>query len=173
MRRNSAMKLSEGYSRHPMVQYVRSLDGDFYLAREAADQLGVSLSVLRGYGARLSAEGYGPSHRAMYGSIPLALYSAERLEKIRTRIAADRKRSRPGAPVLWTPTERRDRRLALENCRAARRRIAAHIAAGEEKKAARLQKEHDRKYARLMAERDKRAKETASKKKTRGKRAAK
>ena len=118
------MKLTPGYARHPLVQYVRPLDGDFFLAKEAAVELGCSPSVLWGLAKREGDQGYGPSHPASYGGVALGLYSAERVERIRARLTEIAKTSHSGAPSLWSPAERRERRLALERCRADRRRIS-------------------------------------------------
>ena len=167
------MKLTPGYARHPLVQYVRPLDGDFFLAKEAAEELGCSPSVLYNLAQREGAAGYGPSHRASYGDVSLGLYSADRVEKIRTRLAEMGNHSRSGAPLLWSPAERRERRLALERCRADRRRIGEYRARGDDANADRLQALHDKKHARLIEAGTKRRKEITAQRKARRKSAKK
>jgi hypothetical protein len=119
-----------------VVEFVRGLDGDFFLCREVAEALGVSTARLR----RLSLDNpdaFAPSNSTRFGKMLVRLYAIADVERLhqhleaRSITAASGSPRRPGRPRLWTDAERRNRRARY--CAAAyRSRRARELAdAGE------------------------------------------
>lgn len=139
--------LGSRYGDHPMVKYVRSLPGEFYLTREVADMLDVSEDQLV-HLRRHAHPPLGPTHRAQYGGVTLYLYSAQRAAEIAERVKTTRG---AGRPSLWTKTESTRRRRDRIRARNYRVRAAKYTEQGQLEQAARMQQMNDD----LLAELDK------------------
>lgn len=99
----------------PATRFVRSLPGDFFLLREAADAIGVSQFVLRKFIAD-GTEGCTPSKYAMFGKVKIYLYTRDDIETIRQHLSArhrvfkhDGQARRVGRPPQYTKEERANR----------------------------------------------------------------
>lgn len=130
------------YGGHPMVQFVRSLEGEFYLAREVAEQLGCSRTMLA-YLCNRSDPPLGPTHRAQYGSVVLNLYTPERVAELaeyyKQVAKVDKGNHRRGPTPMWTQTEARRRIREQNRVVNYRVRAAACREQGREKEAIRLE----------------------------------
>lgn len=96
----------------PATRFVRSLPGDYFLLREAAQYLGVSQFILRKYIADDVPE-CTPSKFAMFGKVKIYLYTREDIESIQKHIAKratiyehDGQARRVGRPPTYTKSER-------------------------------------------------------------------
>lgn len=110
------------YSQHPLVQHVRSMDRELYLAREAALSLGCSVATLGSIAKKHPYEGLGPSYNSTYGQWAMRLYTPEQIEKIRkfrtdrfTRFGKRAKRN--GRTRLWSADEGQARARAYDRIR--------------------------------------------------------
>ena len=65
----------------PSTRFVRALDGDFYMLREAAEMLGVSTQTLRKtvHDEKINA----PSFWVMFGKLKIYLYTRDDIEEVR------------------------------------------------------------------------------------------
>lgn len=137
------MPAKPGYANHPLVQFVRSLEGEFYLAREVAEQLEVSKSMLA-LVRQNSPHPMGATHKAQYGSIVLHLYTPQRIAEIaeymRTSAGHDLGNRKRGPVAMWTKTEQQRRRRNFDRARQYRKRAEGYRAAGSEKQAARMER---------------------------------
>lgn len=144
------------YANHPMVRYVRSLPGEYYLAREAAQRLGCSQSTIAYLGSQHPELQLGPTHKAQYGSVVLHLYTPERIEQIRAYLQRTRsdgnRRIRSGRPRVWTASEVNARRRAFHRVRKYRRRAALAREQGQDDRAAGLQRQAEALQAQLDAQ---------------------
>jgi hypothetical protein len=148
------MTASKHYADHPIVRYVRSLRGDYFLAREVADQLGCSVSTISYLAKTHADQGLGPSHQVRYGSTLLRLYTPERVERIREYIVGMRarqegnRRRRPGRTRLWNAREAHQRARAFDRARYYRNEARRAGIRGEAERAAELERKgrelHDR-----------------------------
>lgn len=126
------------YGSHPLVRYVRSLEGEYYLIREVAEMLGCSmrrLEWLRGH----TDPPLGATHRAQYGGTVVHLYTPERIEAISEYLkqaAAKATQKHHGSLSLWTTTERHQRERDLGRAYRYRARAAAYTAKGKTEEAA-------------------------------------
>jgi hypothetical protein len=148
------------YAMHPMVQYVRSLPEDLYLAREVAEMIGCSKAMLL-YISRHSDTPMGPTHQARYGATVLHLYTPQRIEQIseylkREVTKADKGYRQKGPLQMWTHTERVQRRRDQDRVRSYRKRAARYREEGDEKRAARMDRMDAALTARLEAAKEKR-----------------
>jgi hypothetical protein len=148
------------YARHPIVQYVRSLPEELYLAREVAEQVGCTKAMLL-YISRHSDAPMGPTHQARYGATVLHLYTPERIDQIREYFRrevtkADKGYRQKGPVQMWTHTERVERRRQLDRARAYRRRAVRYREQGDEEKAARMDRESAAVTAQMEAAKAKR-----------------
>jgi hypothetical protein len=152
-------KAGPRYANHPLVQFVRALDGEFYLTREVADQVDCSVAMLD-YLRRRSTDPLGPTHQARYGGIELHLYTPERIAEIAKYIAENsrhaRGQGRHGPTILWTRTEQLARSRNMDRARNYRVRGARYAAEGKTKEAARMAKMNTTLRAKLDKERAKR-----------------
>jgi len=96
----------------PATRFVRSLPGDYFLLREAAQHLGVSQFTLRKYIADDVPE-CTPSKFAMFGKVKIYLYTREDIASIRKHIESrntvyehDGQARRVGRPPTYTKSER-------------------------------------------------------------------
>jgi hypothetical protein len=118
----------------PATRFVRSLDGEYYMLREAAAKLGVSDRTLRNLlqgkvGGDPNA--FGPSYKVNFGKITIYLYTKEDIEKIRKHLEERRQVlpneggvRPPGRPVKWTDEQRRERQRLYSAQHYYRRRLA-------------------------------------------------
>jgi hypothetical protein len=152
-------KPSTRYANHPLVKFVRDLDGDYYLTREVAEQLDCSESMLI-YLRRRSEKPLGPTHQASYGGIGIHLYTPERIAEIAQYLAENSGRAlgykRRGPALLWTKAEQLERDRDKMRARNYRVRGAAYAAQGEDEKAARMEKMNTELQDRLARDKAKR-----------------
>lgn len=111
----------------PVSAFVRSLDGEYYLVREAAEAMGVSQHYLR-RSIKQEVEGMLPSHGVMIGKMKVYLYTMDDIHRMRKLIAERKKVSdfetikdseggRGGRPTVYTKEERVERaRLYSRAC---------------------------------------------------------
>lgn len=110
----------------PVTAFVRGLDGDFYMVREAAEALGIKRHVLqRAIGN--GTEGMVPSHAVMIGKMKVYLYTLEDVQRMK-QIMEERKtiktfddvssvKGKGGRPSQYNEEERRQRaRLYSRAC---------------------------------------------------------
>jgi hypothetical protein len=101
----------------PSTRFVRSLDGEYFMLREAAEMLGVSHRTLRIYLADPETKDeLGPSFCAYFGKVKIYLYTREDIEKIRKYLTSRKtvfrtnETPRPtGRPPKWTSKQRKER----------------------------------------------------------------
>jgi hypothetical protein len=149
-------KPASRYANHPMIKYVRSLPGEFYLAREVAQMVGCSPRMLA-YINKHSPTPMGATHQAQYGGTALHLYTPERVEEIREYLRArvtkaDQGYRQKGPAVMWTHTEAAQRRRERDRARHYRRKAAQYRATDREKDALRMDRTADAITARLDKE---------------------
>jgi hypothetical protein len=96
----------------PATRFVRSLPGEYFLLREAAQHLGVSQFTLRKFIADDVPE-CTPSKFAMFGKVKIYLYTREDIESIKKHIESravvfehDGQARRVGRPPTYTKAER-------------------------------------------------------------------
>lgn len=99
----------------PATAFVRSLDGTYYMVREAADLLGVNHRLLRKFMDGDDAD-LKPSFLGYLGKVKIYLYTADDIDKIREYLE-QRKTVYPnlaeaphvGRPAKYTKAERKER----------------------------------------------------------------
>lgn len=127
------------------------------LQREAAQTLGITRSALAALAQRHPDAGIGPSHQARYGAVMLALYTPERVRRVRTFLAERDKGSRPlGIPVMWSPAEMAERRRAYDRARKTIRNAAGHRERDDGETADAMEAAGRAELERLAAERERR-----------------
>lgn len=111
----------------PVSAFVRSLDGEYYLVREAAEALGVSQHYLR-RSIKQEVEGMLPSHGVMIGKMKVYLYTMDDIHRMQVLIKEkkavsdfsvikDQEGGRGGRPAVYTKEERLTRsRLYSRAC---------------------------------------------------------
>lgn len=98
----------------PATSFVRQLEGDWYMLREAAELVGVSQFTLRKLIFN-EAEGLVPSHYTMFGRNKIYLYTKDDIDRIRAHFEARQQvfvndgSRRTGRPPVYTSDERRER----------------------------------------------------------------
>ncbi len=103
----------------PATTFVRSLGGDYFMLREAAEMVGASSATLRRFihetdpiYAKLV-----PSKQASFGKVKVYLYTREDIERLQEYFSKQREvtdfdgpAARPsGRPRKYTPEERKER----------------------------------------------------------------
>lgn len=127
--------MTETYT-NPATRFVRSLDGEYLMLKEASEALGLSSSTLRKY-IQERIEGLQPSKVVMFGKVPIYLYTKEDIESMRD-VVADRRQVKTydsaGRPVKYTK-EQKARRTKLFSRRTywRRQREKAHFMEDMEK----------------------------------------
>lgn len=121
----------------PSTRFVRSLDGDYFMLREAAEVLGVSQRKLRDF-IKSNPEGLGPSFATMFGKIKIYLYTKEDIDAIRKHLKSQRRVFRntntphtTGRPAKWSDSERKVRQRLYSQSHYYRMRIKELEAAGD------------------------------------------
>lgn len=122
----------------PSTRFVRSLDGEYFMVREAAEYLGVSSVTLRS-AMKDDTEKWGPSFCAWFGKVKIYLYTKADLERIGKNLA-DRKRvyrnseeySATGRPKKWSDEETKSRQRLYSQHHYYRRRAAKMTEEGRE-----------------------------------------
>jgi len=99
----------------PATRFVRSLPGDYFLLREAAEAVGTSQFILR----KMIQDGpsdCAPSKYAQFGKTKIYLYTREDIEAIRKHIEVmhsvhdhNGPARKPGRPAKFSKTQRRER----------------------------------------------------------------
>lgn len=132
------------YANHPLVKFVRGLEGEYYLASEVADILGCAPSMLD-FLRRRAKTPLGATHKAQYGAIVVHLYTPERVAEIsdylrsmRAQEAALGNKGGRGPVRLWNATEYQHRIRESTRARNYRVRAAGYRARGLEADAARM-----------------------------------
>lgn len=105
----------------PATRFVRSLPGNYFLLREAAEAVGVSQFTLRKFISE-DIEGLVPSKYAMMGKVKIYLYTREDIENIRLHLKErevvfnhDGKAKRTGRPATYTKEQRAKRSRMYSN----------------------------------------------------------
>ena len=101
----------------PATRFVRSLPGDYFMLREAAELAGVSAYTLRKYIAQ-NTEGLTPSKYVNYGAMKIYLYTREDIERLSAHVEERRQvydhdgvqpKRQGGRPARYTKEERAQR----------------------------------------------------------------
>lgn len=103
----------------PATKFVRSLDGTYYMLREAAEMLGISGHTLRKFNENEEAD-LKASFVAYFGKVKIFLYTEDDIEKIREYLDARRQvyptsstllEGKPvlGRPARYTKEQRQNR----------------------------------------------------------------
>lgn len=99
--------MTETY-KDPATRFVRSLDGEYFMLREAASALELSPSTLRKY-IQDQIEGLQPSKSVMFGRVRIYLYTKDDIERMRD-VVAERRQVKTydsaGRPVKYTREEK-------------------------------------------------------------------
>ena len=142
-------QLAKGYATHPLVQYVRSLDGDFLLRTEAAEVIGCAQSLLPYLATQHPGEQLGPTHKAAYGQVEILLYTQERVEQIRQFVERNNLGLKAGKRKMFSAAELQERRRIGGRMRDYRRRAPDYEAAGRPEDAQALREAADELEAEL------------------------
>lgn len=102
----------------PVTAFVRGLEDDYYLLREAAEECGMSVQVLR-RAVKDGQEAMQPSNGVMIGKMKVYLYTREDIDRMKQALADRRdvktfdEMSRSpvvgGRPSVYTPEEKAER----------------------------------------------------------------
>jgi hypothetical protein len=106
----------------PVTRFVRSLDGDYFMVREAAALLGTSDRTLRRLIVATKdlpdpADRLVPSFKALFGRIEVYLYTQADIDKIRGHLDRQKQvvplqdviEKKTGRPRKWTKDQRKER----------------------------------------------------------------
>lgn len=128
----------------PSVQFVRSLEGTYYLLREAAELLGVSHRTLRTYLNGPDKDLLGPSFCTYLGKIKIYLYTDDDIERLRKHFE-EQKVVYPatdpgptytkGRPPKWTEEQRKIRQRKFSQVHYYKTQADKHVNNGEFNKA--------------------------------------
>ncbi len=95
----------------PATRFVRSLPGDYFMLREAAEELKLSPYTLRKYIVE-DIDGLVPSKAVMFGKVQVYLYTKDDIERMRS-VLASREQVRPydrkGRPSKYSLEQRNER----------------------------------------------------------------
>lgn len=95
----------------PATRFVRSLPGDYFMLREAAEELNLSPYTLRKYIVE-DIDGLVPSKAVMFGKVQVYLYTKEDIERMRN-VLVSREQVRPydrkGRPSKYSLEQRNER----------------------------------------------------------------
>lgn len=140
--KKAATKRESAEALDPTTRFVRSLDGDYFMLREAAEMLGVHHRTLRNLIRDYPEQELGPSYVAYMGKVKIYLYTREDIEAIRQHMA-DRKTvylasgepKAVGRPRIYTVEERRERQRRYSQAHYYRRKAEALAEEGRDKEA--------------------------------------
>lgn len=109
------MEMTDSVKIDPATRFVRSLPGDYFLLREAAEATGVSQFTLR----KMIADDIPnctPSKYAMFGKIKIYLYTRQDIENIRKYLGNRHQifnhtgmARKTGRPATYTKAQRKER----------------------------------------------------------------
>jgi hypothetical protein len=127
----------------PVVRHVRTLDGEYYMLREVAEQLGIPINALRGL-IHKHPDALGPSSMTYLGRIKIYLFTAADVEALHRHLEwrrgfhPDLDDLHGGRPSLWSHAEQEDRHVRHASAYYWRKRAERLEAAGrgEEARAA-------------------------------------
>lgn len=127
----------------PSVQFVRSLEGKYYLLREAAELLGVSHRTLRSYNSGPDKELLGPSFFVYLGKIKIYLYTDDDIARIKKYLEEqkivypiDQNTSHnKGRPPKWTADQRKARQRKFSQVHYYKVQAEKHINNGDQDRA--------------------------------------
>lgn len=132
------------YGDHPLVRWARSLPEELYLSREVAEQLECSAPYLVWLRNRTDGAQLGPTHKAAYGGTTIYLYTPQRIEEIAAFMDRISKREegnqRRGPILLWTVTEKAQRRKDQDRASRNAKRAQEYREHGMDKQAAKAEK---------------------------------
>jgi hypothetical protein len=123
---------AERYHVHPIVRFVRSLPGEYYLRREVAVSLQCSTTALQVL-AKKPELMLGPSAHVQYGELDLLLYTPddiERIRRFREELHAQSPHRVRGRPRMWTPEEAGERTRKQDRARYRLRQARAYREVG-------------------------------------------
>jgi len=124
----------------PSTRFVRSLDGDYFMLREAAEILGVKHTLLRSLmrsddNKDRSLE---PTFCTFFGKVKLYLYTKDDIARIRVYLTKRKQVFRntelanfKGRPRIWTNEERKDRNRLYSRAYYYRKKAEEHTANGD------------------------------------------
>ena len=134
----------------PSTRFVRSLEGDYLMVREAAETLGVRHTVLRTLMRQDHNPPLAPSFCAFFGKVKIYLYTREDIARIREYLTKRRQVfpnddvvAYKGRPRLWTDAERKVRNRLYSRAYYYRKKVEEHTKAGNAEAAALAQIEVD------------------------------
>jgi hypothetical protein len=143
-------------SMDPSTRFVRSLDGDYYMLREAAEVLGVKHTLLRSLMRDPDHKDLGPTFCTFFGKIKLYLYTKEDIARIREYLTKRKQVFRnsdlvafKGRPRIWSPEQRKERNKLYSKAYYYRKKVEQHTASGDTAEAARAQAVVDECQAKL------------------------
>lgn len=127
----------------PSVKFVRSLEGKYYLMREAAQILDINVRYLRNWNKNRVFE---PSFFTHLGKVRIYLYTDGDIARIRKYLddqklahpisqIADIKPSSTGRPSKWTPAQRKARQRKFSQVHYYKSQAQRHLDLGEPQRA--------------------------------------
>ena len=145
----------------PSTRFVRSLDGEYFMLREAAEILGVGTALLRS-AMKDDVDLWGPSFCAFFGKVKIYLYTKDDIDRIGENLS-QRKRvfrnteniSAKGRPMKWSNEERIVRQRLYSRSHYYRRRVVDLTAAGDSAGTAAAQLKVDETNRKLKDQEDK------------------
>ena len=130
----------------PSVRFVRSLEGTYYLLREAAEMLEVSPRTLRNFIDK-DNDLLGPSFFTYLGKIKIYLYTEDDIKRLREYITEQKnliypisenpktKETHKGRPAKWTAEQRKMRQRKFSQVHYYKNQAEKHQNAGNPAKA--------------------------------------
>lgn len=127
----------------PSVRFVRSLEGHYYLLREAAQMLGVSHRTLRNFNAA-DPEKLGPGFYAYLGKIKIYLYTDDDIARLRKHLDEQKivysagepgPAQAKGRPAKWSKEQRQARQRKFSQIHYYKNMAAKYNNTGESDKA--------------------------------------
>jgi hypothetical protein len=128
----------------PAVRFVRSLEGDYYLLREAAQILGVSHRTLRNFIASNEKQDLAPGYYAMLGKVKVYLYTDDDIGRIRKYLDSQKNLYRlddpgpmgnRGRPAKYNDDQRKERQRKFTQVHYYKTKAQKYVDAGQPEKA--------------------------------------
>lgn len=147
----------------PVTRFVRELEGDYYLPREAAVVLGITVDRLKRLG-RQYPDTLGPGYVTWWGDVKLFLYDDADIVQIRSyfekldeqcppELSRYRNRNGRGRPPVWSHDEHASRHRRRALCRYHRRAADRFAEQGRHDRAQQARERAEQINAELAAER--------------------